>query len=354
MKTRPALASLAAAVLALSACGGGDSAETSSGAMTLRFIFPNDALPGIIFYPYFVAEDLGFFEDENLTVEAIPSDGSSAATQQLVAGQADLGTPFSAASLDAFVQGLDTRYVYTYSTGQNFGISALAGSGIDGVDDLAGKVIGVSEADGGEVAVINAALTTVGLDPESDVEIIAIGQGNAATLAAIEGGEVDAYASSGGDMLLLRARGLDLVDITPEEFTSFPAHGLTTTAEGLENKREEIAAFGRAYAKATLFCQTNRDACQSIMARLSPTEFEEELLGETEMTRLLDITAAEDEDAYGAPNRRAWDAYNEFRLITDPEAELADLDTFLVDDLVEDFNDFDHDEVVDLAENYSE
>ena len=72
------------------------------------------------------------------------------------------------------------------------------------------------------------------------------------------------------------------------------------------------------------------------------------------MTRLLDITAAEDEDAYGAPNRRAWDAYDEFRLITDPEAELADLDMFLVDDLVEDFNDFDHDEVVDLAENYSE
>ena len=276
MKTRPALASLAAAVLALSACGGGDSAETSSGAMTLRFIFPNDALPGIIFYPYFVAEDLGFFEDENLTVEAIPSDGSSAATQQLVAGQADLGTPFSAASLDAFVQGLDTRYVYTYSTGQNFGISALAGSGIDGVDDLEGQGDRGVRGRWWRGRRHQRRAHDRGTRPASPMSRSSrSGRATRPPWRRSRGGEVDAYASSGGDMLLLRARGLDLVDITPEEFTSFPAHGQTTTAEGLENKREEIAAFGRAYAKATLFCQTNRDACQSIMARLSPTEFEE-------------------------------------------------------------------------------
>lgn len=367
-RSHPLRAALCALVLVLAACGG--AAETASGGGTddaaeggdaagaesaeLRFIFPNDGQPGIIFYPYFVAEDLGFFEEENLTVTAIPSDGSSAATQQMVAGQADAGTPFSASVLEAFVEGLDSRYVYTYSTGQNFGISVLADSGIQSVEDLEGATIGISEADGGEVAVINAALTNAGLDPETAVEMIPIGQGNPASLAAIENGEVDAYASSGGDMLLLRARGLDLRDITPDEFKNFPAHGISTTAAALEEKSDALGRFGRAYAKATLFCQTNRDACQTIMARLSPAEFEEEVLGETEMTRLLDITVVEEGAQFGAPNREAWDAYNEFRLITEPDAELADLDTFLVDDLVEEFNDFDHDAVVEMAENYSE
>jgi ABC-type nitrate/sulfonate/bicarbonate transport system substrate-binding protein len=348
-------AALCACVLVLAACGGAaESPEGGTGATELSFIFPNDGKPGIIFYPYFVAEDLGFFEEENLTVTAIPSDGSSAATQQMVAGQADAGTPFSASVLEAFVEGLDTRYVYTYSTGQNFGITVPESSDFQSVEDLEGATIGISEADGGEVAVINAALTNVGLDPETAVEMIPIGEGNPATLAAIENGEVDAYASSGGDMLLLRARGLALRDITPDEFKNFPAHGISTTATVLEEKADALARFGRAYAKATLFCQTNRDACQTIMARLSPAEFEDPVLGETEMKRLLDITVVADGEQYGAPNREAWDAYNEFRLITEPDAELADLDTFLVDDLVDEYNDFDHEAIVELAENYTE
>jgi NitT/TauT family transport system substrate-binding protein len=346
---------IAAAALALTACSGG--ADTASGGGSgdeLRFIFPNDGKPGIIFYPYFVAEDLGFFEDEDLKVTPVPSDGSSAATQQMVAGQADAGTPFSAAVLEAFMQGLDTRYVYTYSTGQNFGITVLADSGITSIADLEGKTIGISEADGGEVAVINAAFTNIGLDPETAVEMIPIGEGNATTLAAIENGEVDAYASSGGDMLLLRARGLELNDITPDEFKSFPAHGISTTATALEGKRDAIAKLGRAYAKATLFCQTNREACRTIMARLSPAEFEDPVLGDTEMTRLLDITTIPDGALIGAPNREAWDSYDSFRLITEPGAEPADLDTFMDDSLVEQFNDFDHDEIIELAKNYSE
>ena len=349
-------AAIAAAVLALTACsgGGGDPAASNGSGEELRFIFPNDAKPGIIFYPYFVADDLGFFEEENLKVTTIPSDGSSAATQQMVAGQADAGTPFSAAVVEAFVQGLDTRYVYTYSTGQNFGISVLADKGIESIADLEGKTIGISEADGGEVAVINAAFTNIGLDPATAVEMIPIGQGNATTLAAIEKGEVDAYASSGGDTLLLRARGLDLVDITPDEFTNFPAHGISTTATALEGKRDAIAKLGRAYAKATLFCQTNREACRSIMARLSPAEFEDPVLGDTEMTRLLDITEVPEGTLFGAPNMAAWKAYDEFRLITEPDAEPADLDTFIDDSLVEQFNDFDRDAIVEMAESYSE
>lgn len=346
-------------LLVLAACGGAADEPVAAGtgggdAAEIDFIFPNDGAPGIIFYPYFVAEDLGFFEEENLTVNVIPSDGSSPATQQLIAGQADAGTPFSASVIEGFVEGHDTRYIYTYSTGQNFGISVQADSDIRSVADLEGTTIGISEVDGGEVAVINAALANAGLDPATAVEMIPVGQGNPATLAAIENGEVDVYASSGGDMLLLRARGLDLRDITPDEFKNFPAHGLSTTAAVLEEQSDALARLGRAYAKATLFCQTNRDACQTIMARLSPAEFEEEVLGETEMTRLLDITVVEDGAPFGAHDREAWDAYNEFRLITEPDAELADLDTFLVDDLVDQFNDFDHDAIVEMAESYSE
>jgi len=348
-------AAIAAVALVLTACSGeGDPAAGGGSGDELRFIFPNDGKPGIIFYPYFVAEDLGFFEEEDLKVTPIPSDGSSAATQQLVAGQADAGTPFSAAVMEAFVQGLDTRYLYTYSTGQNFGISVLADSGIKSIADLEGKTIGISEADGGEVDVINAAFTNIGLDPATAVEMVPVGSGNATTLAAIEKGEVDAYASSGGDMLLLRARGVDLVDITPDEFSNFPAHGISSTVTALEGKRDAIAKLGRAYAKATLFCQTNRQACRSIMARLSPAEFEDEVLGDTEMTRLLDITKVPEGALYGAPNMEAWEAYNEFRLITEPDAEPADLGTFIDDSMVEQFNDFDHDAIIELANGYSE
>ncbi len=363
----------AAMPLIIGACSGGGGGETtaaptettdggstettaapSGDQLSVNFIFPNEGNPEIIFYAFFVAEDLGFFAEENLVATPIGSDGSSAATQQMVAGQADAGTPFSAAVLEAFTLGLDTRYLYTYSTAQNFGIVVLDDSPIQSVADLAGKTIGISEEDGGEVPVIRAALQNVGLDPDNDVTLLAIGEGGPATLAAIENGEVDAYSSSTGDQLTLRARGLVLRDITPPEFDAFPAHGISTTVDALENNRAGLVALARGYAKATLFCQTSPEACETIMKRLSPIEWEEEELGDLNLQRLIDITAVPEGSLIGEHRREAWDAFNQFRVDTDEEAILADLDTFLVSDLTEEFNDFDHQALIDMANGYSE
>jgi len=336
------------------ACGGDDEGPTSaSGNDSLRFIFPNEGDPEIIFYAYWVADDLGYFEDEGLDVTPLGSDGSSGATQQLIAGQADAGIPFSASPLEAASKGLDMRYVYTYSTAQNFGIFVPSESDIEGIEDLEGTTIGITEADGGEIPVIEASLRRVGLEP-SDVEMLAIGEGSPSTLAAIEKGEVDAYSSSFGDFLILQTAGLDMRDITPSEFDNYPAHGVSTTMAAIEQKGDALAKLGRAMAKATLFCHTNREACKTILKRLNSAQFEDEALADVELDRLLSITEVPEGEQIGAPNREAWEAYNDFWVETTPDAEPADLDEFLVDDFVDDFNDFDHEAVIEEAENYSE
>jgi NitT/TauT family transport system substrate-binding protein len=365
---RSIVLTLVAVALLAAACGG-ESAETTTTAAgttttgggstvlapeTLSFIFPNEGNPEIIFYPFWVAEDLGFFAAENLTVNAIGSDGSSAATQQMIAGQADAGTPFSAPVIEAASQGYDMRYIYTYSTAKNFGIMVPEASPAQSVADLKGKVIGISAADGGEVAVIRAAFVNLGLNPDTDVTLLAVGEGSPATLAAIENGDVDAYSSSFGDFLTLAAAGLKLRDITPAEFDNFPAHGISTTTQVLDTKRDALVRLGRAYAKATLFCQTSPEACKTIMMRLSPAQWEDPVLGDATLTRQLEITAVPEGMRIGEHQRASWDRYNQFRVETDPAAKLADLDTFLVYDLLDDINNFDHQAIIDLATNSSE
>jgi len=65
---------------------------------------------GVIYYPHFMAKELGFYQDEGLNIEIIAMPGGLA-TQALVAGDLHFSTS-SGSSLNASLRGIKLKVVY--------------------------------------------------------------------------------------------------------------------------------------------------------------------------------------------------------------------------------------------------
>lgn len=313
--------------------------------------------PDADLFPYTAAAALGYFEDENLTVNVVPTGGSGDLIEQIVAGNIPVGTPNMLSLMQAMGTGeLDLRNFYTMAYGTNFGIFVQEDSEIQEVSELEGMNIGVTEPGGGEFSILTAALGDAGLSID-DVNTIPIGAGDAATFNAIDTGQVDAYAASLQDVFALRIAGMEIREITPDLFTTDPQRGLIVTPDTLESQQEALIRLARAWAKATLFCQTNPDPCAEFQREADPETWSENEAG-------LSIGGLQYEDSL--PNltvpegeqfgRHYVDSYEE--LVAEFERtvegfEPISVEEFLVDDHLDEINDFDRDAVIQEAESFS-
>ncbi|SFR91000.1 NitT/TauT family transport system substrate-binding protein [Agromyces sp. CF514] len=172
--TRRGLAAGAFAVTAaflLAACssgdsgdsGGGDSGELTSVKLQLQW------LPQGQFAGYFAAVDQGFFEDEGLDVEIIPSGGDIVPQDALANGDVDYAIAWVPKVLGSIEQGANlTDIAQIFQRSGTLQVS-WADSGIDSVADFEGKKIG-SWGFGNEWEIF-AAMAAEGLDA-STVQII--------------------------------------------------------------------------------------------------------------------------------------------------------------------------------------
>jgi NitT/TauT family transport system substrate-binding protein len=340
--------------------GGGDTeAEEGGGGETTPFTLVTPIDSAIQWHPAYVAMELGYFEEEGLEVELVPADGSSAAIQQMLGGQAQAGIPSPGAFLTAVDSGQDLRWIYSYEYSNVFTIITTPDAGVEELADLEGQRLGISEPGGGEVPLARATLREAGLTEGQNVEFVPIGEGSALTVQALESGEVQAYCSSVFDVASIQAAGIETVDILPESAKGFPSNGIAVTAEALESNPEQLAAFARAFAKGVVFSMANPEAAFAIAEAAKPEEFEDQALAEANIeaiTSLIQVPEDLQDEPVGAHNRPGWEGYNEF-LTQGSEEEGAlsgpvDLDTVLVDDLLEQINDFDRAEIEQAAEEY--
>ncbi|UOQ87733.1 ABC transporter substrate-binding protein [Agromyces endophyticus] len=173
--TRRGLAAGAFAVTAsliLAACSSGDSGG-SGGGSTDGELTPVKLqlqwLPQGQFAGYFAAADQGFFEEEGLDVEIIPSGGDIVPQDALANGDVDYAIAWVPKVLGSIEQGANlTDIAQIFQRSGTLQVS-WADSGIDSVADFEGKKIG-SWGFGNEWEIF-AAMAAEGLDSTS-VEII--------------------------------------------------------------------------------------------------------------------------------------------------------------------------------------
>ena len=162
-----------AAMLAIAGCGGSDDdgGEATPTEDLTPVTLQSKWVTQAQFAGYYEALEQGFYEDEGLDVTIRPGGPDIVPEQVVLGGQAEFGINWLDSLLATRDQGqglVNIAQVYTRS-----GMTEVtwADTGLDSIASLEGKKVGVWL--GGNEHKLFAALTKNGLDPQTDVEVVA-------------------------------------------------------------------------------------------------------------------------------------------------------------------------------------
>ena len=300
--TRLVVAAAIAAVAVFAAgCGdddNGSAADDGGGGGDLTavsLVVPNPSV--IAMYPFFVAQDQGYFEEEGLDVTINAVDGTGPSLTALASGTTDLVQAPTLAVLPAAAEGQFSPVMFFRDfVGSPIAVAAPPDAGISTPADMEGKRIGVSALSGIETLVTQNLARTADLDPENDLEIVPVGDGGQAAVA-LEREEVDAFAGGIADIAIVQARGLEMELVPPPAGRSPMTHAVWTTKEYAEANPEVLEGFSRAAAKALEYVGEDVDGLVEIATELSP-----EQTSEPEVTEALaETSVALHQPADGVP-----------------------------------------------------
>jgi len=215
------------AILA-AACGGG---ATPSASPTASTVAAGSASPTVrpcctkvtAAYSNISADDWltwyafekGIFKDNGLTVDLQSINGGAQTSAALLAGSIQIGQFGGAEALSANAGGADL--VVVANLAPVYPYKLYAQKGITTIQGLKGKKVGVSNAGGSSDIATRAALKSAGLDPDKDVNIIAVGS-HANRTAALLAGTIDAGVDDPPEDLELVKAGLTpLVDLAGQK-----------------------------------------------------------------------------------------------------------------------------------------
>lgn len=334
-------------------CGSSDGGGEGDGTYRLTLGMPSSDTFLAGWFGFLAADKLKYWEEEGLAVEFVAIEGSGGATEQVAAGNVDAGIPSMPSVVEAMGAGVQLVNTYTYDRGMIYGIFAPEGSGINSVADLAGKKIGISEAGGGEVAFLAAALRAEDIDPVNGATMIPVGDGGPTTYQAIESGAVDAYSSAYNDVFAMQVNGLEMADLTPTTFEGFPARGVIALPETVQDKSEELKRLLRGVAKGTLYCQTAPQLCVEMMREAVPQQWEENAGGMSQGQLRFDLgieqTKLGPTGIWGAHDPEEAEEFVKTIAESVDGFQDVDMNQFLNNDFLDFANDFDQQAVIDQA-----
>jgi ABC-type nitrate/sulfonate/bicarbonate transport system substrate-binding protein len=164
--------------------------------------------------PWYAFEK-GIFKDNGLDVDLQSINGGAQTSAALLAGSIQIGQFGGSEALSANAGGADL--VIVANLAPVYPYKLYAQKGITSVQGLKGKKIGVSNAGGSSDIATRAALKAAGLDPDKDVNIIAVGS-HANRTAALLAGTIDAGVDDPPEDLELVKAGLTpLIDLAGQK-----------------------------------------------------------------------------------------------------------------------------------------
>ncbi|WP_129336530.1 ABC transporter substrate-binding protein [Cellulomonas endophytica] len=354
-------ATLTAALL-LAGCAGESSPAGADGEdlSPLRFALPTQM--GANNAPLAVAASLGYFMEEGLDVEIINTSDSTSIVQGVDSGSIEIGSTPPEPLWQTVAAGGDVTLVYNYIRQQTGSVVSLADGPVQSLDDLEGKAVGQSSLGSSNLLLSNGILASVGLEEDVDFTNVAVGTG-AAALQALETDQVQALSLWDTEYAAFEETGAVLNYFTTPEVEQLFSTTYFTSPEYLASNADEVAAFGRAMARATLFTSTNPAAALQVMyegypeTRLAGVGEEEQLATDlVALERRIVLLNAGDPQAHGtwgAYTPEAVEAWAEFAASAGIVDAPIDASAHVSTDLVEQYNDFDADAVVAQAQDWS-
>ena len=294
-----------------------------------------------VFYPLVVGEALGYFEEEGVAVNLLPSDTSIPYVAFIQNGQADLSMLDQNETLTAVLAGANINTVYEVMQNAPEGIAVLAGGDFTSMLDLNGTTVGlVSDRDR---AFLQAAMAIEGGSID-DVDTVVLGESGPVLANAIQSGDVSALAGSVFDWATLQAAGIELALITPEELLASPANTFAMNVDVIDAKREEIEGFLRAWSKGIYASIGNADMVEAMLREAVPEEWEVEAAGKSLLDGVMPMNTSST-PRIGDLQTDVWTNIQPRMVASGAIEREVPVEEFLNDTYIEAANDFDKAEV---------
>lgn len=238
---------------------------------TLRFgVSTNPVTPGSL--TQVIGEVLGFHKQEGFTLTSTAYSNNPNVMAAFDKGEIDImnGTPAFQLPLYARNEIGPFLYFFQYGYPYKWDIAVRPDSPLKSYADLKGKTLGVSQFGSSEYPVTRALLRRLGLDPDKDVTIVAVGQ-NAVGGDALRRGRIDALAYYDYGFGLIEAASIEFKMLPrPDDLPMFGGNFLTAKPEFLEKRRAIAVGYGRANAKAAVFALANPLAAAKVFLKMYP------------------------------------------------------------------------------------
>src|SRR5215813_4455026 len=200
-----------------------------------------------------MAQVKGFYRDEGLDLETILIRGA-VGIQALLGGSVDYSSAAGALIAGA-VRGLPVRLVLIVNAKPQFDL--VGAPEIKSVQQLKGKVVGISSRGGAVDLLTQLILTHHGLTPNKDVTSLVIGTPEELALA-LRTGRIAACLLSPPRQLILFREGFSKVAYSGDYLPYYPSGGIGVTEEKIRTNPAEVLAFVRASLRGLQYYTQNR------------------------------------------------------------------------------------------------
>jgi ABC-type nitrate/sulfonate/bicarbonate transport system substrate-binding protein len=271
------LAVLAATLAILAtACGGGGTGGGTSNAPTLaagaspttrpcctKVISAYSNISADDWIPWYAFEK-GIFKDNGLEVDLQSINGGAQTSAALLAGGIQIGQFGGSEALSANAGGADV--VIVANLAPVYPYKLYVQKGITSIQGLKGKKVGVSNAGGSSDIATRSALKAAGLDPDKDVNIIAVGS-HANRTAALLAGTIDAGVDDPPEDLELVKAGLTpLIDLASQKLPAANT-GVIMQRTYLNANKDTVQAYVDSLTIARLKMKSDKAGAVAVLGK---------------------------------------------------------------------------------------
>jgi len=212
---------------------------------------------------------LGYWKDEGLDVSVTSVEGSASGLQQLGSGNIQIVSIGPEEIVIGREKGVKIKGFYVQARETIYRIVVPADSPIQGVAQLRGKTIGVPALASGSVPFSKALVASVGIDPEKELKILAVGVGAPGRLA-LQQKQVDALALWDTLQASIENSGLPLRRLDLPMVQEMLGQTIASRDDFIADNAAVLIGFARGVARATLFGVTNPEAAVRIHWKAYP------------------------------------------------------------------------------------
>jgi NitT/TauT family transport system substrate-binding protein len=209
-----------------------------------------------------IAQMKGFYREEGLDLETLLIRGS-VGMQALIGGSVDYASA-AGSIIAAGVRGAPVKLVLIVNSKPQFDL--VGQRDIKSVEQLKGKVVGISSRGGAVDLLTQLILIKHGLTPNKDVTSIVIGTPEELA-TALRAGVIAACLLSPPRQLILYREGFSKLAYSGDYLSSYPSGGVGATDEKIRTNPTEVFAFVRASLKGLQYYSQHRAESIDIISK---------------------------------------------------------------------------------------